>query len=250
MAVIKMQDSGGNWVPISYAIGFGDGSGSSVTWTNPATTSDVIKGKEFINDTGKKLVGTLDVSGLETIPFLSLTATEVQNYSEGFRTSVKSNRNGIINTETDIRTYINKNQFGDATVNDVKEGKTFTSQNGLKMTGVLSNASGFHVAGETTLFVGSSGTINIEPITKLATNGFFIYVIRDPMGDFTGARCCSFKYEEMDTFPFVYYNYDLSNDDIFSYKPKIYTLSDFTNWDISIDLGAEERTLDVKYVVW
>ena len=100
-----------------------------------AMASDIAKDKTaYIK--GRKVSGTLTdhLSGKEAI--FAANYTQVSDYNDStFVCRGTSQGDKILRDGAYANVYVRKNVFGDATAEDVAEGKTFTSTSGLKVTG-------------------------------------------------------------------------------------------------------------------
>lgn len=110
---------------------------TSATNMGDATASDVAEGKTFTSAEGVQIEGTLPTysSGKlssDSIAYNSMTAQTTGDLTIGidFNNSDYLFRNG-----SGIYVDVPLSEFGDATASDVAVGKTFTSTNGLKITG-------------------------------------------------------------------------------------------------------------------
>lgn len=107
---------------------------------NPATAIEVAEGKQFINENGEKVTGSL----LLLTGYLPITKRENGDFGLG------TFKNQLEITIFSYNDYLVKrnvggftaqmplSDFGDATAEDVAAGKTFTSADGLKVTGTAS----------------------------------------------------------------------------------------------------------------
>ncbi len=102
-----------------------------------ATAADIAEGKTaYIN--GEKVVGQIRDNNM----FLRENAVADYFISEVIgikipfiRYTQKPNEDGIIRKDTNMITSVPASDFGNATAADVAAGKTFTSENGLKLVG-------------------------------------------------------------------------------------------------------------------
>lgn len=101
----------------------------SASATGNASTSDVRSGKTFSNASSTGLTGGLTDSGGSTLTASSATVAKSGSYIQV--TPALSER--IMNASTKFN--ISGSSFGDAAASDVAKGKTFTSANGVKVTG-------------------------------------------------------------------------------------------------------------------
>ena len=101
--------------------------------TNPGTAGDMAEGKELIDSNGNVVTGTLKDDGLG----FSSTNVTVSGLAADTLVQVGAHvaEDKIIRTGTNVTLTMESKAFGDASVDDVAEGKTFTSAAGLKKTG-------------------------------------------------------------------------------------------------------------------
>ena len=101
---------------------------------------------------GEKITGTLSENSI--VFAMNLTPTEG---SDSITLTKHIDSDCIILGGTDINCSANKSEFGDASTADVVKGKTFTSSNGLKITGTHECSDGLVVKSGTT----TSATIDV-----------------------------------------------------------------------------------------
>lgn len=99
----------------------------------PATAADIALGKTAIDADGNVLEGTLE-------EYLGDYAIEGQCFPDGWNNtnitaSVRLYNRKIYGPAQDVPVYMESSAFGDATPEDVLEGRTFTSAAGLKQVG-------------------------------------------------------------------------------------------------------------------
>lgn len=137
--------------------------GLDTTSSNPVTASDMASGKEaFVN--GVKVIGTLVENNAGQ-------GTQSSNYSISFQssdqtiyTAIKVPKDEIYRTNSQLSAKIPSSSFGDASLEDVAAGKTFTSTSGLKVTGTATYVS---------VFTGSS----TEPSNSTGADGDIYLVV-------------------------------------------------------------------------
>lgn len=101
-----------------------------------ATINDVAKGKTFTSSNGVKLTGTMP-----EIQQLDIGNSDINYSKDGFYFIGSSNELGHISAGNDVVGTFTSSVFGNATTADVALGKTFTSSNGLKLTGTAETSS-------------------------------------------------------------------------------------------------------------
>lgn len=82
---------------------------------------------------GEKKTGTM--AALTTMPDSNVSEIEMNVYTGSLNVGYLASKNMYIKTGETVTTRLDRNRFGDATAADVVAGKTFTSANGLKLTG-------------------------------------------------------------------------------------------------------------------
>lgn len=143
------------------------------TLTNPGAASDLASGKQLIGQDGEIVTGTI----LERVSGASVASPGNSFYTAMSGSSlveigVQKNitQDVILRSGSEYTQYLSASQFGNATAADVAAGKTFTSTEGVKVTGtgsllnpycVLSGLSGEIVTSLQETALGSIGTITI-----------------------------------------------------------------------------------------
>lgn len=103
------------------------------TLTNPGSAADLAEGLELIDGDGKVVTGTV-----RTVTESDVNAGE---FSEAYfinnyvRISGTQYSDALVRGGAISRVFVPAEEFGDAATTDVVKGVTFTSQNGLKLTG-------------------------------------------------------------------------------------------------------------------
>lgn len=128
-----------------------------------ATAADVAKGKKFTSAAGLLVEGTLEDSGDITLTGGTLSLyTELGGGFKGVSASVETDTDRIIRAGDKISVVTAYDQFGDATAEDVRAGKTFTSATGLKVTGKASGGSGDNIPDGTNVTFGNVDGTHVE----------------------------------------------------------------------------------------
>lgn len=150
----------------------GSGDGIDTNSNNPATASDIAEGKEaFVN--GVKITGTVAVrSGGKSANTVHGESTKISAYYNDTSKialvhQIPEGNSYLLKDSAFIRVVTPFTNFGDATPEDVAEGKTFTSASGLKVTGTHKCSSGATSGSivkskETTNFTIISGYSNLS----------------------------------------------------------------------------------------
>jgi hypothetical protein len=128
--------------------GFGQGGASLPDLTNPGTASDMASGKQLIDANGNIVRGNLQEFTADSTtslggylnPYMDLYT--LGNGSTIIRTYAQVAAEGILRRGAWAYTRIPAEMFGDASASDVAKGKTFTSENGVKIVGVREDDGG------------------------------------------------------------------------------------------------------------
>ena len=142
--------------------------------SDTATADDVAKGKTFHDKTGAQVTGSLTendalsvVSNSQTVDYyVSTVFGGIKIPVIRMKAKIKpntANEKTILNGEQSITIAKDASDFGDATASDVAKGKTFTSRNGLAITGTAEASSGPKIAHVTS-------PSDLSPITDAGFN--------------------------------------------------------------------------------
>lgn len=141
--------------------------------SDTATAADVAKGKTFHDKTGAQVAGSLTendalsvVTNSQTVEYFVSTVGSVKVPLIRMKAKIKpktANEKTILNGEQSINITKTASDFGDATASDVAKGKTFTSRNGLAITGTAEATSGPKIAHVTS-------PSDLSPITDAGFN--------------------------------------------------------------------------------
>ena len=128
--------SSANGLKITGTAEFGSGS-NLPELSYPATSEDVAEGKQFINENGEKVSGSVMVlAGIFPLPDEDSGNVSYGRYGNSLEVTLTINHDMIIKGNFGgFSGEIPLSDFGDATAADVAAGKTFTSADGLKVTG-------------------------------------------------------------------------------------------------------------------
>jgi len=141
-----------------------------------ATAADIAEGvTAYVN--GEKITGNIPIASehLEEYDYVGMSSDNFFAYSqEGVFWSDLSIPQTAIYEQGDKLSYIvNRTAFGDANVSDVTKGKTFTSQNGVKLVGTHECSSGADTSDATALaediISGKTAYINGGKVTGTLT---------------------------------------------------------------------------------
>lgn len=110
--------------------------------TSDATTSanDILLNKTaYVN--GEKITGIINNLSGSSISGMATNGNYIRQQIPEVRVSINSPQIGYIDKTTILNINTRASMYGDAEVSDVAAGKTFTSVNGLKLTGTASSSS-------------------------------------------------------------------------------------------------------------
>ena len=131
--------------------------------TNPGTAIDLAEGKQLIDGNGQVVVGTVKtVQGSYFAEY-----SEIMENDEYISPYLLIDQHTLLREGVPFYIDIPKNVYGNATAEDVAQGKTFTSENGLKITGTGSGGGMVVKSGTTTGRTIDTGLSDVEQ--------FFLY---------------------------------------------------------------------------
>ena len=163
-----------------------DGADSVTPFRNPqgnATSADVLYGKVFANASSDYATGTLpDLSGEKVtgLPYYDDTTNDI---------GMKPLSEGVINGYTTIRAT--GSSFGSATTDKVLSNATFTSANGLKLTGTMSDYSASDKSA-TADFDSTNVRIRLKvPSSGYYSSSHYLYSAASNFGNVTAANVLS-----------------------------------------------------------
>lgn len=109
------------------------------TLTNPATVGDVASNKQFINQNGDLITGTVSEVSSGSLD-LGAASPSISGSNVILQKPIGSDR--IIRSSANVSVSSALSNFGNAEAADVVSGKTFTSSSGLKTSGSMPNVGG------------------------------------------------------------------------------------------------------------
>ena len=144
--------------------------------TSPGTAANLESGKQLIDANGNIVTGTL---GTKTSVMVISGGTMSEYDTDEFKISGTISSSGlpaILKSGATATIYTYRSAYGDATEDDVREGKTFTSAAGVKKTGkaVIGSGSGSEVvikSGKTTTATFDTGLSSIVALTISRASG-------------------------------------------------------------------------------
>ena len=159
------------------------GSGGIDTSDATATASDIAKDKTaYVN--GQKITGSVVVAESGQTAYMVNPTVSYDSSNGQIEKVAQTVTKILLRSGSNIHVDTNASTFGDATTADVAKGKTFTSINGLKLTGTASSGGGLPV-GVTCLASGTytptqdiSSGVEIEHGLGLTPN-FFIWWLEE-----------------------------------------------------------------------
>lgn len=146
-----------------------------------ATSEDVAFGKRYTSANGFNVQGT--VSKVESGDFLTLSNGVVARESDTLRTSATLDKDKLMRIGSKVVINTDLSRFGDAKAADVASGKTFTSIEGLKITGTATIGEGLDTSDATAtasdIAYNKTAYVNGEKVTgtlaqKLANTTYFM----------------------------------------------------------------------------
>ena len=108
--------------------------------SDPAVAGDIASGKETIDADGNVLTGTVREVPSGGYEAFNMSIIDNDHLVQGslsriFLYSSPLNADVLFRSGSEVGLYLKQENFGDATADDVRAGKTFTSKAGLKVTG-------------------------------------------------------------------------------------------------------------------
>ena len=102
---------------------------------NPGAANDLAEGKQLIDENGNVITGNITTVNADTISILNPLYTDSSISGDNFKLSTSLSYDILYRAGSDINLRIPKARLGNATTDDVVVDKTFTSSNGLVLTG-------------------------------------------------------------------------------------------------------------------
>lgn len=140
------------------------------TLTNPGTADDLAEDKQFIDANGNVVTGT--VATTNSTVATTKEATGLKKTTAGTTSRITMNRTFdeslMVRAGDTLGFYSDANNFGDASASDVAKGKTFTSVNGLKVTGTHEFEGGIIPTGTKTIT--ANGTYDVASYAYAQVN--------------------------------------------------------------------------------
>lgn len=142
------------------------------TLTNPGVASDLKVGKQFIDQSGGVVTGSIPEIGANGSMDLGSTAPTQSTASIILQKSINSDE--IVRSGATIKVSSPLSNFGNAEAADVVSGKTFTSNSGVTISGSMPNVG--DLVKEVFSFIGSSNSVSnqIKMLFNQASLGFHV----------------------------------------------------------------------------
>jgi hypothetical protein len=115
---------------------------------NPGTAFDLAEGKEFIDENGNVVAGTvatLDATNTNSVygAFMNISSDDSTIFAIGnmfgVKTTFNQHDNALIRDGAHVSVTAKKSLLGDVVSTNVLKGSTFSSENGIKVTGSMPN---------------------------------------------------------------------------------------------------------------